>query len=365
MDVFVEPERRASPRSGLCDQTLDFRNQREVHQVDRGVAFVGLPPEDERRVKAAIGIMSVHKLLPTPWRVCPLEEADLVILAPNNSASVPLLDSALQRIGSTTAALVTTAEATPTGCERLLWPLRAHALRNLLLNVEERMARGKGGTATGAPETSSAGGSAILAPLRPGSLLELAHVLRLANEPDSHGCAWIVRDIAPTPLYIASRTAAFLFEGSLSSLRNLPRDRSLEIAQIPEQDLPDGGAGKPLIMLQWHVGILLGQKDLLPWLDPEAAYSLRGWPDFAVLKHTPDHQRIAALLANDAANIPDIVRLAQVQEPAVNEFLNAASLTGRLLAVSAPQNATSRRPPSLGDALLQHLRGALGMGARR
>jgi hypothetical protein len=270
------------------------------------------------------------------------------------------LESATQRISPTTAALVTTADTTPAGCERLLWPVRAHDLRNLLLNVEERVALGKGGTGTGAPETSSAGESAILAPLPPGSLLELAHVLREANEPDSYGYAWIVRDLAPTPLYIAPRTSAFVFEGSLSSLRNLPGDRSLAITRIREQDLPGGGAGKPLIMLQWHVGILLRQKTLLPWLDSEAVYSLQRWPDFAVLQHRLDHQRIATLLVNDRANIPDIVRLAQVDEPAVNAFLNAASLTGRLLAASAPQSAASHRSPKVGYELLQRLRETFG-----
>jgi hypothetical protein len=160
-------------------------------------------------------------------------------------------------------------------------------------------------------------------------------------------------------------TSAFLFEGSLSTLRNLPRGRSLTIARIPEQDLPHGAAGKPLIMLQWLVGMLLGQKSLLPWVDPTAIYSLRHWPDFALLRHRLDHQRIAALLRNGAAAIPDIVHLAQVDEYAVNEFLNAASLTGRLVAASAPKIAASQRLPAVGSALLQRLRKALGIGTGR
>jgi hypothetical protein len=159
-------------------------------------------------------------------------------------------------------------------------------------------------------------------------------------------------------------TSAFLFEGSLSTLRNLPLGRSLTITRIPEQDLPCGAVGKPLIMLQWLVGMLLGQKTLLPWVDPAAVYSLRHWPDFALLRHRLDHQRIAALLRNRAAAIPDIVHLAQVDEYAVNEFLNAASLTGRLVAANAPQIAASRRLPDVGGALLQRLRKVLRIGVR-
>jgi hypothetical protein len=255
--------------------------------------------------------------------------------------------------------LVAAADTIPPGCERLLWPMRASDLRSLLLNVEDRVARRNGGG------TSSAGGLLTPAPLPGNSLLDLANMLREANEPDAHGSAWIVRGIAPMPLYVVPRTSAFLFEGSLATLRNLPRHGPLAITRVREQDLSHGGAAKPLIMLQWLVGILLGQKTLLPWIDPEAVYSLRRWPDFAVLKHRLDHQRIATLLGTRGAVIPDIVRLAQVDAHVVNEFLNAASLTGRLVAASAPQIAASPRLPNAGNALLQRLRNVLGIGAGR
>jgi hypothetical protein len=238
--------------------------------------------------------------------------------------------------------------------------MRASDLRNLLLKVEDRLVRGNGSAGT-----SSAGGLAPQAPRPRGSLLDLANMLREANEPDSLGSAWIVHGIAPKPLYVVPRRSAFLFEGSLSTLRNLPRHGSLAITRVSEQDLSHGGAAKPLIMLQWLVGILLGQKSLLPWMDPEAVYSLRHWPDFAVLKHRLDHQRIATLLGNRAAVIPDIVRLAQVDELVVNEFLNAASLTGRLVAASAPQIAASHPWPNVANALIQRLRKALGIRAGR
>jgi hypothetical protein len=334
-----------------------------VHWVDRGVAFVGLPPDDERRVAAAIEIMSRHKLLPTRWRLCAVTAADLVIVAPNDPASQPLLENAIQRTGPVTAVLVSAADTIPPGCERLVWPVRPKDLRNLLLEVEQRVVRRKDGAETSAGV--SVKGRTSGAPRQPVSLLELAHTLREANEPDSHGSAWIVRGIGPRPLYVVPRISAFLFEGSLSTLRNLPRGRSLTITRIPEQDLPRGAAGKPLIMLQWLVGMLLGQKSLLPWVDSAAVYSLRHWPDFALLRHRLDHQRIVALLRNRAAVIPDIVHLAQVDEYTVNEFLNAASLTGRLVAASAPKIAASRRLPDVGSALLQRLRRALGLRTDR
>jgi hypothetical protein len=342
----------------------ELHNQRGVHGVDLGVAFVGLPPDDERRIRAAIEILSRHKLLPTPWRSCAVTSADLVIVAPNNPASQPLLASAIQRTGPVTAVLVAATEPIPPGCERLLWPVRPKDLRSLLLEIEQRVVRQKAGANTGAG-ASSVKGRTIRPPRPPVSLLELAHTLRAANEPDSHDSAWIVRGIGPRPLYVVPGTSSFLFEGSLSTLRNLPLGRSLTITRIPEQDLPCGAVGKPLIMLQWLVGMLLGQKTLLPWVDPAAAYSLRHWPDFALLRHRLDHQRIAALLRNRAAAIPDIVHLAQVDEYAVNEFLNAASLTGRLVAANAPQIAASRRLPDVGGALLQRLRKVLGIGADR
>ena len=350
---------------GSYTEKLELHNQSGVHGVDLGVAFFALPPADERRIRAAIEILSRHKLLPTPWRSCAVMSADLVIVAPDNPASQPLLASALQRTGRVTAVLVAASDPIPPGCERLLRPVRPKDLRNLLLEVEQRVVRRRAGAHTGAG-ASGAKGRTIRAPRLPVSLLELAHTLRAANEPESHDSAWIVRGIGPRPLYVVPGISAFLFEGSLSTLRNLPQGRSLTITRICEQDLPSGAVGKPLIMLQWLVGMLLGQKTLLPWVDPAAVYSLRHWPDFALLRHRFDHQRIAALLRDRATAIPDIVHLAQVDESAVNEFLNAASLTGRLVAASAPpQNAASRRLPDVGGALLQRLRKALGIGTDR
>jgi hypothetical protein len=337
----------------------------EVHGVDWGIAFVGLLPDEERLARAAIGIMCSHKLLPTPWRVCAVEDADLVIVAPNNPSSLPLLKSAIQRTGPITAALTSSAEAIPPGCERLPRPVRASDLRNLLLDVQGRAVRRRGSAETRTRGAPVAGALTVLAPQPSGSLLELAQVLREANEPDSRGCAWIVQGIASSPLYVAPAMSAFIFEGSLSALRNLPRTGSIAITRIPEQDLPRGIAYRPLSMLQWLVGSLLGQKGLLPWIDPEAAYSLRHWPEFAVLKHRPDQQRIAVLLMNRAEAIADIVRLAQADKHAVIEFLNAASLTGRLVVTDASRTAASASSPNERPALLQRLRKALGIVAGR
>jgi hypothetical protein len=295
-----------------------------------------------------------------------VEEADLVIVEPKSPASQLLLESAIRQCGPVISALVGAADTVPPRCEKLSWPVRGNDLRNLLLTVDERVRRSSG--SDGASNSGAdAGALWTHEPVPRGSLLDLAYALKEANEPDSYGCAWMVLGIGCKPLYVAPRMSAFLFEGSLlilrDRLRDPLRDGSLAITRISEQNLPQSVTGKPLIMLQWLVGILLAQKSLLPWIDPEAAYSLRRWPDFALLKHRPEHQRIAALLVNRAEVLPDIVRLAQVDEHALNEFLNAASLTGRLVAASAPHTAAFRRSPSVGNALLERLRKALGIEA--
>jgi hypothetical protein len=337
-----------------------------VNDVVRGVAFVGLPPDAERGIRAAIGMLTIAKHLPVPWRVCTVEEADLVIVAPKSVGSQLLLERAIRQRGPVISALVGAADTVPPGCEKLSWPVRGNDLRNLLLTVDERGGRGSG--SDGASHSgANVGALSTHEPVPRGSLLDLAYVLKEANEPDSYGCAWMVLGIGCKPLYVAPRLSAFLFEGSLLTLRDRLsdplRDDSLAITRISEQNLPQSVTGKPLIMLQWLVGILLAQKSLLPWIDSEAAYSLRHWPDFALLQHGPEHQRIAAVLVNHAELLPDIVRLAQVGEHALNEFLNAASLTGRLVATTAPHTAAFRYSPSVGNALLQRLRKALGIGA--
>jgi hypothetical protein len=322
--------------------------------VDRGVAFVGLPPDDERRIKAAIGIMSVSRQLPVPWRVCAVEEADLIIVTPGTPALDTLLAKASEGRDPAIAALVGASDTLPPSCEKLPWPVRTNDVRNLLLSVEERITRRK----------NSGAEPPIAWPHPFDTLFELARLLREANEPDSQGSAWIVGGVGPKPLYVVPRERAFMYQGSLSTLRNLLTNGSFEITRISAEDLPESATGKPLVMLQWLVGILLGQKGLLPWIDGECAYSLKRWPDFTVLHHKLEHRRIAAVLVNHACTIPDVLRITQVGSQSVDEFLNAASLTGRLIAANTLQPGASRRPPpNAGNSLFQRLRKALGIGA--
>lgn len=319
--------------------------------MDRGVAFVGLSPDDERRLKAAIGIMSVSKQLPTPWRICPADEADLVIIAPGQPASDPWIQKAAGQGRPVVAAMIGVADSLPPHCQKLPWPVRATEVRTLLLSVEQNPAL-----------RVSEEGTTGSVPL-PDSLLELARVLKEANEPDAQRCAWIIRGLpGRSPLHLAPRASAFLFDGPLTTLRNLSRHGSLEITRVGENELPDSTVRKPLVMLQWLVGILIGQRGLLPWIPANAAYSLKRWPDFTVLFHKPQHRRIAALLVNRNASVADIMRLTKVEQSAVNEFLNAASLTGRLLIVKTTQAPTAERSPNAGSDLFQRLRKALGIG---
>jgi hypothetical protein len=318
--------------------------------LDRGVAFVGVPPDDERRIRAAIGTMTVAKLLPTPWRISAVEEADLVIMAPDSAAARVLFAGPALRHGAVTAALVAAADAQqPPQCERLPWPVRANDLRDLLLKVEAHV--------VGGAEDST--GLTVPRPGSHGPLLQLARLLRAVNEASvAPRSAWRIRGIAPTPLYVAPGTTTFVYAGSVMQLRHRLSGDSLEITRIAADEVPLAAGGKPLVMLQWLVGVLLGQHGLLPWIDPDAVHRLTGEPDFTILQHTSAHRRIAALLVKEAALIPDILRLAQVDQESVHELLNAASLTGKLVTPGVPPAAGSKASTNTGKVLLRHLRHA-------
>jgi len=112
--------------------------------LDRCVAFLGIPLDDERRIRAAIGMMTVAKQVPTPWRISAVEEADLVIVAPESPASRGPSEGVVLRRGAVIAVLVGAADAPPPHCEALPWPVRAPDVRNLLLKVETHLSGGAG-----------------------------------------------------------------------------------------------------------------------------------------------------------------------------------------------------------------------------
>lgn len=151
------------------------------------------------------------------------------------------------------------------------------------------------------------------------------------------------------------------------------------LARLREQDLHltafrpvrnGPGAGTvafPLCDLAWLVGVR-GAGQLAPWLEPDAGYRLRRWPDFGRLGVTTSLLELCAYAASHAWT-PAALANATGQSPeAVHRFLNAASLAGLLATTHAEQRDASHPRAGAGmpngwRRLIGGLRRRLGLAA--
>jgi hypothetical protein len=123
----------------------------------------------------------------------------------------------------------------------------------------------------------------------------------------------------------------------------------------------------PLCDLAWFVGVH-GAAQLAPWLDRNATYRLRRWPDLGRLGVTTGLLELCAY-ATSRAWTPAALAHATGQSPdAVHRFLNAASLAGLLATThagqgDAPQPHAGTGRPSGWRRLIGGLRRRLGLAA--
>jgi hypothetical protein len=113
-------------------------------------------------------------------------------------------------------------------------------------------------------------------------------------------------------------------------------------------------------MLQWTVGLLTGPLGLLPWLEPDATFRLRAFPEFQALHHEPVHRRMAAAFAQPVVGLAAATQLMRIDTPTVVGFLNGAELCGYLQ--TAPLAKAARRRNSARGSLVASFRRALGIG---
>lgn len=86
----------------------------------------------------------------------------------------------------------------------------------------------------------------------------------------------------------------------------------------------------PGFALGWLSG-MRGPASLAPWLDANATWTLRQWPDFGVVGAEPGAIELAALLGRNRLSTERLLRLSGQDAAQVNRFLNAAAMAGLLL----------------------------------
>jgi hypothetical protein len=115
-----------------------------------------------------------------------------------------------------------------------------------------------------------------------------------------------------------------------------------------------------------------GVSGLAPWLDANAAYRIRQWPDFGVIPATPVRLRLAAMLSLKACTRAELLAGLEESAEEIDRILNALAVTGLLnvnsVAASEPEpEAAPRQVVSMERGIVKSfirgLRSRLGIGS--
>jgi len=320
--------------------------------LDLGIAHIGLSDSDAQRLRAVMAMAFTNRDLKYRWMMTVPATANLVVVAADSEAGLAAAAASAGR--QTFAVLAGEADAVPSGCLKFAWPIRLENTVSLLAAVERKIEK------NGQPGAKAAQlGPARVGPANGSDLIRLASMLREGGGPA--GTVWRVDGISKRPLYVAPADKAFYFNESLVVLRDSSAFAQLSFVPVPIEELSVLVGKKPLVMLQWLVGLLSGSLGLFPWIESTQAVRLTRYPDFQVLHHLPAHRKMAALLTRPRRNAQTIAAALGEEVETVIGFINAASLCGYLMVVSDAQPVGQAAPNVAKRSLFQSFRKALGI----
>jgi len=330
--------------------------------MNMSIAQIGLADTDVHRLKTTMAMLITGGSLRCDWRMSPPENADFVVVSADAVVSHAQEIAGLKK-AQAIAVLAGESEKIPANCLKLPWPIRLETLKSVLSIVEEKAQRGKGEPAEDQTQTSSA-------TLSSNDLLKLAAIIRSgADSTLEAGKFWRIDGLSRSPLYVAPVEGSFYFTESLNGLRNLEPSVELKFTQVPaaEAQAAEGKpstAKKPLVMLQWLIGLQTGPIGLLPWIKAPCSFRMRRFPAFQILHHTTAHRRIATALVRNVGSVGELGQLTGVDPVTISGFINASSLCGYLLTGSSPTKLAARaRPNASKQGLFSIFRKALGIEA--
>lgn len=86
---------------------------------------------------------------------------------------------------------------------------------------------------------------------------------------------------------------------------------------------------RPVFELAWFTGWHAADTPA-PWIEHNASYRLRRWPDFGLLRGTRDQLALAALLTHASYSRVRLIEVSRQPASTVDRFLNACALAGVL-----------------------------------
>lgn len=318
-----------------------------MHQAELGIAHVGLADTDVRRLKSMMASAIGDGTLVARWCLAKPVAAHLVIGSPESAHRILSNPAGAQNGEQVVAALAGESDAEVEGAVKLPWPIRIEHLLNLLRSVERQVLK-----VSVMPEADAAH-----------PLVRLAALLRHAEQPAD--LSWRITGLGRAPIFIAPARRQYFCAESLRMLRSFDSfdgSQHLDFMPVPPRDLPtEFTQPKPIAMLQWSVGLLAGPLGILPWLEADAAWRLRRFPEFQILHHEPAHRRLAAAFSRPAQTIATVAQWTQIQPESVVGFVNGAELCGYLHSEEPAPEAASHGPDASRQGLAEILRRALGI----
>jgi hypothetical protein len=314
-----------------------------LERAELGLAHVGLGEADVRRLRAMMMMALADGSLRGRWSIVEAPRANVVIVGAEALARLASLAPGNRLV----AVLAGASDVVPPGTRTLSWPIRVEALLELLKDAERQ-----------AISSSVAHGSEH-------SLIRLAKLLRAKGADAPQEDAWRVTGLCRAPIYVAPARRQFFCTESLRSLSRFDLRNEIALSPMPLTALPAASEQpKPLVMLQWSIGLLTGGLGPLPWLDASTTFRLQRFPEFQIVHHEPAHRRLAAAFSRPVVGIDAAVKLTGLDRQIVCGFVNATELCGYLRTGAQPQAAAPaplRVASGFRRTLAQTLRRALGL----
>ena len=277
----------------------------------RRIAVVGLADDAGHAFSSMLKVLNGHAS--ANWTVSAPEEADVLIAGPHGG------DGEAQRWARTEKPLIAVYEGAalrPLTPYTLHHPFRVMQLLAVLDEIEQVLISAPTETARGAavdPDWNFAE--------------SLRHLSRCTARGELHAAG-----SGPARIYVRDDISVYYASREMCS-RLRSHAPVLPSLRLTSEQPPVAFESRPAFELAWFAG-LHGPATLAPWLDAHAAYRLRRWPDFGLVRATRSQLALAALLTHAAHTRTRLVQLSQQSADAVDRFLNACAMAGVLVGTS-------------------------------
>lgn len=306
----------------------------------RRIAVVGLKDDAAHAFHSMLKIVDGRAL--STWSLSAPDDADVLM------AGVDANEPVIERWARTEKPLIAVHhgnEARPMTPFTLQHPFRVMQLLGVLDEVERTL------------ETAPSTTSARVTPTQ--TAWAFCESLRLLSRRSA--CGQRYSAVGPDAMvFVQDDMSAYYI--SLQALHRLRRGvLRLPALQIDTENLPNDFARRPVFELAWFSGLHEGA-GLAPWLEPHAAFHLRRWPDFGMLRATRQDLTLAAMLSQGSYTREALVQSTQRPLSDIDRFISACATAG-ILASNAHGTGSSALPsaPTRFGGLIRSLRRHLGL----